>query len=109
MNIGERIKALRNAHGMSAEELADRIGISAATLYRYENGDIREPRYSIICKIASVCGTEADEVFQEEKDAFRDISSIERRALLNEFAEALENAAAIARKIANEIAGPFST
>ena len=38
MNIGERIKKLRNDIGLSQTELADKIGVSKQTLYKYENG-----------------------------------------------------------------------
>lgn len=40
MTTGERIKARRREQGISAETLAERCGVSPATIYRYENGDI---------------------------------------------------------------------
>lgn len=38
--IGERIKNARIALGLSAEQVAAFLGVSPATIYRYENGDI---------------------------------------------------------------------
>ena len=38
--IGERIKEARLALGYSAEQVAAFLGVSPATIYRYENGDI---------------------------------------------------------------------
>lgn len=38
--IGERIKQARIALGYSAEQVAAYLGVSPATIYRYENGDI---------------------------------------------------------------------
>lgn len=38
--IGERIKQARLKLGYSAEQVADHLGVSPATIYRYENGDI---------------------------------------------------------------------
>ena len=38
--IGERIKKARLALGYSAEQVAAFLGVSPATVYRYENGDI---------------------------------------------------------------------
>ena len=38
--IGDRIKEARLALGYSAEQVAAFLGISPATVYRYENGDI---------------------------------------------------------------------
>lgn len=40
MNIGERIKNRRKELGMSAEQIADIIGTSPATIYRYESNYI---------------------------------------------------------------------
>ena len=41
-NIGKRIKESRLRLGLSAEELAPLVGLSPATIYRYENGDIKK-------------------------------------------------------------------
>ena len=38
--FGERMKAARNAIGYSAEQVAEHLGLSPATIYRYEKGDI---------------------------------------------------------------------
>ena len=40
MDVGARIKQRRIELKISADELADKIGKSRATVYRYENGDI---------------------------------------------------------------------
>lgn len=41
MSVGDRIKNKRKELNMSAEQLAEKIGVSPATIYRYENGGIR--------------------------------------------------------------------
>ncbi len=38
--IGDRIKSLRNAHGLTQEQVADRIGMSRQRYARIENGYI---------------------------------------------------------------------
>ena len=38
--IGERIKALRKQKKISQKDLAEKLGITSNTLYRYEHGDI---------------------------------------------------------------------
>ena len=38
--IGDRIKQARLSLGYSAEQVAEFLGTSPATIYRYENGDI---------------------------------------------------------------------
>lgn len=41
-DIGKRIKTRRIELELSAEELSELVGLSPATIYRYENGDIRK-------------------------------------------------------------------
>lgn len=38
--IGERLRAYRIGSGLTVEEVADRLGVSRAALYRYEAGDV---------------------------------------------------------------------
>ena len=42
VTTGQRMKARRKAMGLSAERVADILGVSPATIYRYENGDIEK-------------------------------------------------------------------
>lgn len=42
MTTGQRMKARRKELGLSAEHIADILGVSPATIYRYENGDIEK-------------------------------------------------------------------
>ena len=42
MTTGERMRMRRKEIGMSAEKLAELLGKSPATIYRYENGDIEK-------------------------------------------------------------------
>lgn len=42
MKVGERIKKRRKELGMTVDELAERVGKSRATVYRYENGSIEK-------------------------------------------------------------------
>lgn len=51
--IGARIKAAREATGLSKAELGDLIGKSCRTVYRYESGDI-ELSVSVLKEIAKV-------------------------------------------------------
>jgi transcriptional regulator with XRE-family HTH domain len=39
-DIGNRLKAFRLGSGLSAEEIARRIGISRTALYRFEKGEL---------------------------------------------------------------------
>lgn len=42
LTTGQRMKNRRKAIGLSAERIADILGVSPATIYRYENGDIEK-------------------------------------------------------------------
>lgn len=52
MQTREKIKQMRRKLGVSAQTLADLIGVSRATLYRYESGDIEKIPLQILEKIA---------------------------------------------------------
>lgn len=60
MTTGERMKNRRKELGLSAEAVADRLGLSPATIYRYENGYIDKVPGSRLAPIADVlCTTPA--------------------------------------------------
>lgn len=51
MDIGSRLKALREARGMTLEQVGDFIGVNKATVQRYEIGNIDIKR-NIAIKLA---------------------------------------------------------
>lgn len=57
MNTGDRIKQRRIELGFTADELANRIGKSRATIYRYENGDIENMPTTILEPLAKALNT----------------------------------------------------
>lgn len=57
MTVGERIKNRRKELGLSAEIVAERIGVSPATVYRYESADIMNMRIDKIAPIARALNT----------------------------------------------------
>lgn len=56
MNIGEKIKQRRKELGLSAEEIAQKAGVRPATIYRYESGEIKNPRASVLRPISEILG-----------------------------------------------------
>lgn len=52
LDIGARIKARRKDIGLSAEDIAEKINVSPATIYRYESGDILSMRIDKLTPIA---------------------------------------------------------
>lgn len=57
--IGERIVYLREQQGISQKELAKQLGITAASLSRYEN-NIYDPKSSIIIGLSKILNTNTD-------------------------------------------------
>lgn len=48
------LKAMRINAGLTAQELADKVGVHKVTLLEYERG-ASEPKYSRVCEIAHIC------------------------------------------------------
>lgn len=46
------LKQERLKKGLSAQVLADRVGVSKTTIYRYENGDIKKMPMQVLTKLA---------------------------------------------------------
>ena len=56
MTIGERMRSRRKQLGFSAEYIAEKLGCSPATIYRYENGYIEKMPIDSVSPIASILG-----------------------------------------------------
>lgn len=56
MEIGSRIKALREARGLTLEQVGDFVGVNKATIQRYEIGNIDIKR-NVAIKLAECLGT----------------------------------------------------
>ena len=54
MTIGERIKQRRKELGLSADYLAEKLGISRATVFRYEKGDIEKIPIDLLEPLSTV-------------------------------------------------------
>jgi transcriptional regulator with XRE-family HTH domain len=64
MNIGQRIKEVREELGMQAAVLARRVGVAPNTIYRIEAGD-RTPSVALLEKIARELRAEPADLFRE--------------------------------------------
>lgn len=56
MNIGDRIKQLRELQGLTLEQVGDSIGVNKATVQRYEKGTIDIKR-TVAMKLAKILNT----------------------------------------------------
>lgn len=57
MDVGERIKFRRKQLGLSAEQIAAKLGVSPATVYRYESNEIMNMRIDKLEPIAKALHT----------------------------------------------------
>lgn len=64
MNIGERLKQCRKEKRMTQEQVAERAGVTAASVSRWENGE-REPTFRDVEKVAAALGVAMEELTHE--------------------------------------------
>ena len=57
--LGDRLKELREEHGLTQRQLADRLGINSVTYLHYEK-DQREPPLSLLADISKYYGVTVD-------------------------------------------------
>lgn len=75
LTVGHRIRSLRLARGMTAEELAAGIDRAPSQVSAFENGK-REPSLSLLRKIAESLGTTVDGLLDPEPPTERDALEI---------------------------------
>ena len=68
MTTGERMKQRRKELGMSAEYVAEKLGVSPASIYRYEKGDIEKLPGSFLEPLANVLLTTPAYIMGWEND-----------------------------------------
>lgn len=57
MSVGQNIKSRRKQLGMNAETLAEKLGVSPSTIYRYESGEIEKVDAAKLIPIAEALQT----------------------------------------------------
>lgn len=50
--IGNRMKVLRKQKGISADKLAEEIGVDRSTIFRYEKGEIEKVPIEVVARVA---------------------------------------------------------
>lgn len=81
--LGTRIAMLRKNQGMSQQELAERLGLSASAVGMYEQGR-REPPCQILVALAKLFGVSTDFLLTG------DLSAAEDRKIMKEATEKLQ-------------------
>ena len=77
-NVSQNIKSLRTAKKMTQSELADRVGVSKATISTYEVGT-RLPSYDILIKLAAVFHVTTDNILGFSNKYVIDVSKLNNR------------------------------
>ena len=83
MDIGERIKKRRKELGLSAEQIAEKLGVSPATIYRYESNDIMNMRIDKLEPIAKVLRTTPDYLMGWDEAKENNTDNQQRQLLSN--------------------------
>ena len=69
INIGAKIRSLRQQNGLTQKELAARIGLTEASMSRYISGD-RDPKPDVLANIATALQTTSDFLLGIENEDF---------------------------------------
>lgn len=81
MEIGKKIKLLRHKYSMTQEQLANRLGISAQSISKWEKGTTM-PDITLLPLLAEIFGITIDDIFDLSVD--QKLQRIERRMDLEE-------------------------
>jgi transcriptional regulator with XRE-family HTH domain len=73
MDIGKKIKSIREAKGMTAKDVISAVGMGAPMYSRIENG-VNEPSLSTLEKIAKALGVKLSDFFDTD-DKLADVNS----------------------------------
>lgn len=86
MNVGEKIKLRRKELRISADDLADAVGVSRSTIFRYEKGDIEKVGPEVLKKIADKLRVSPADLMgwsgeEDEKETSSDYTSSDLRKM----------------------------
>lgn len=109
-DIGKKIEERIQELNMSQRELAEKVGVTEATISRYINGD-RTPRGDIIPKIALALNISADSLVGNGSDKNNNLNSLFTELLFEEYKKknidlnklSIEKQKKLAKQIANII------
>lgn len=67
MNLGESLKQIRQAHGLTMREVQERSGVNKAFLSRLETGQLTNPTLRVIRALTKVYQIPPEWWFREEE------------------------------------------
>lgn len=79
MNVGDRMKQRRKELKLSAEDVAERIGVNRSTVFRYEKGEIEKLPIEILVPLSEVLKTTPQSLmgWEEQPDIMPIYSQLE--------------------------------
>ena len=80
IDIGARIKDLRNARRMTQAEFAERINVTKSTVSAYENGT-RFPSYDVLIRIARLFKVSTDNLLGYSEKSVVDVTGLTRKQI----------------------------
>lgn len=93
--IGQRIRKIRKAHGLSQEELAERVDISTTHMSHIETGNTKLS-LPVLADIAAVLEVRTDDLLREN-------SSATTSTIMDEIAAVLEHCTANEAKVIADV------
>ena len=89
--LGERIRELRGARGLSQAKFAQWLGVTGAAVSAYENG-VRLPSYGVLLKIARLFHVSTDDLLGAGKRHTLDVTGLtpKQRSAVQEMVAAYE-------------------
>lgn len=69
MNIGERMKQIRKEKKISVDRIANELGVSVSTVYRYEDSSIEKIPVHVFDKLCAILEVSAGELMGNEERA----------------------------------------
>jgi len=71
----ERLKELRNARGITQDQLASRLDLTRAAVSSYENG-VRTPSFSLLSRMAGIFNVSTDYLLGHSNTRYIDATSL---------------------------------
>ena len=90
MTTGERMKQRRKEIGLSAETVAAGLGVSPATIYRYEKGEIEKLPGDVIEPLAKILHTTPAYLMGWEDNSIPELNARDRRDIARYMAQMRE-------------------
>jgi len=90
MEMGEKIKMLREQNSMTLEELGNKVGVGKSTVRKWENGMIANMRRDKIAKLANALNCSPGYLMGWDQEEIKVVSEMQNDA--NDYDDSMEHA-----------------